>query len=216
MQHAFQQCTSLSNVNLPSLSSIGVNALNYAFFNCISLKYVNLKNISTTGNLQGTFEGCSSLVLLDMSKAQSIPGYNATLTDTNNTFKIVVPDALYSSWKTQSGWSLYGDQLYPVSTFTLKFTAEGANSTVGMVAVGNAPSVNLETSSDGTTWTPYTVGNTITLANIGDYVMFRATSAKNTTMATDDANYNHFVVTGTVSASGNVMAVLDSSFDGTP
>ena len=160
-----------------------------------------------------TFKGCTSLQVVDFSEAIAIPQTNPNaFENTNQNFKIIVPDPLYSSWKSTSGWSTYSSQIYPLTYFSVKFTAEEANSTVGIASVGTAPSVNLETSTDGVTWTPYIVGNTITLANIGDWVAFRATSAKNTTMATDDSNYNHFVVTGTVSASGNTMMLLDQSF----
>ena len=79
----------------------------------------------------------------------------------------------------------------------LCFTAEEANSSVAMKANGSAPEVSLEYSTDGNTWSPFVVskegveGTTVTLANIGDKMYIRATSAGNTGMGTSDTNYNY-------------------------
>ena len=87
----------------------------------------------------------------------------------------------------------------------LCFTAEEAGSTVKMVAEGSAPTVSLEYSTDGNTWSPFEVGSTtVTLANIGDKMYMRATSAGNTGMGTSLSNYNKFVMTGKIAASGNI------------
>ena len=58
----------------------------------------------------------------------------------------------------------------------LTFTALEANSTIYMEPRNSAPAITLEYSIDnGTTWNAFTVGSTtITLANIGDEVWFRA------------------------------------------
>ena len=92
----------------------------------------------------------------------------------------------------------------------LCFTAEEANSTVAMKKNGSAPAVSLEYSTDGVTWNPFVVGSTtVTLANIGDKVYMRATSAGNTGMGTSDTDYNQFVMTGKIAASGNVNSLLE-------
>ena len=52
------------------------------------------------------FYGCTSLEIVDFSEATAIPTINSlTFSGTNNTFKIVVPDALYSTWITSGYWS---------------------------------------------------------------------------------------------------------------
>lgn len=91
------------------------------------------------------------------------------------------------------------------------FTAEQANSTIMVRKQGtSAPALTLVTSTDGETWTPYTVGTTITLANVGDKVYFAAGEGGNTTWATQSySNYNMFRGTGRYSASGNIMTLLD-------
>lgn len=59
----------------------------------------------------------------------------------------------------------------------LTFTAEEAGAKLSLVS-NNGPDVTLETSTTGKEgpWTPYTVGTEITLANVGDKVMFRNSS----------------------------------------
>ena len=96
----------------------------------------------------------------------------------------------------------------PVACDALCFTAEEAGSTVKINANGSAPAVNLQTSTDGGSWTPYTVGNTITLANVGDIVYFKAVGS-NEKMASGISDYNNFVMTGTIAASGNVNSLLE-------
>ena len=99
----------------------------------------------------------------------------------------------------------------------LCFTAEEANSAVGMQALGeSAPTVSLEYSTDGNTWSPFEVGSTtITLANIGDKMYMRATSAGNTGFGSSYSNYNQFMMMGKISASGNVDTLLDQNGNAT-
>jgi hypothetical protein len=60
----------------------------------------------------------------------------------------------------------------------LTFTAEEPNATFRLVKGYTSPDVTLETSTTGEegTWTPYTVGDEIILANVGDKIMFRNSS----------------------------------------
>lgn len=74
--------------------------------------------------------------------------------------------------------------------------------------MGSAPDVNLQTSTDGSNWNSYTVEDTITLDNIGDKVYFKAVGS-NERMATTDSDYNMFVMTGNIAASGNVNSLLE-------
>lgn len=99
----------------------------------------------------------------------------------------------------------------------LCFTSEEANSTVGMTTVGfEAPSVSLEYSTDGVTWSPFVVGTTtVTLANMGDKVYVRATSTGNNRMGTSNFGFNKFVMTGQLAASGNVDTLLDQNGNAT-
>ena len=116
------------------------------------------------------------------------------------------------------------DHYGPVVSDALCFTAEEAPSTVGMEAVFESappPDVYLEYSTDGNTWSPFEVGSTtVTLANIGDKMYMRATSSGNTGMSsysTDNGqySYNRFVMTGKISASGNVDTLLNQNGNAT-
>ena len=103
----------------------------------------------------------------------------------------------------------------------LCFTAKEANSTVRMVANSKAPTVSLEYSTDGNTWSSFEVGTTtVTLANIGDKMYMRATSAGNTGMGCYSSDYggfiyNRFVMAGKISASGNVDTLLNQNVNAT-
>ena len=99
--------------------------------------------------------------------------------------------------------------LKPSSYWGLCFTAEEANSTVAMQAVGSAPTVSLVYSTDGTSWQDFVVGTTTAaLPNVGDKVWFKAKTT-NTKMGSSSANYNMFVMKGKVAASGSIMSLLD-------
>ena len=66
----------------------------------------------------------------------------------------------------------------PVEVNALTFTAEQANSTIRLDKVGTPPTVSLEYSTDGQSWTDYTwsnkTGATLTMAEVGDKVYMRA------------------------------------------
>jgi hypothetical protein len=98
----------------------------------------------------------------------------------------------------------------PATPNYLCFTAEEANSTVKMSKSGSAPTVYLETSPTGKegSWSDFTVGSTtITLANVGDKVYFRA-KQDNERFGISIWDYNKFVMTGKIAASGNLNTLL--------
>lgn len=88
----------------------------------------------------------------------------------------------------------------------LTFTANTGGSTIELVAVGSVPTISLEYSTDGTTWQSYTIGDTITLAAVNDFVMFRG---NNTTMATSTSNYHKFVMSGSIATSGDITSLIN-------
>ena len=98
----------------------------------------------------------------------------------------------------------------------LKFTAEEAGSTIAMTKGASAPDVSLLTSRDGNTWTQFIPNETtITLTNVGDYVYFKAGEGGNTglgpTSGTSTDYANVFTMTGKISASGNIMSLLNGN-----
>ena len=90
----------------------------------------------------------------------------------------------------------------------LCFTANAANSSVKLVKNGSPTAVTLETSTDGSTRTAYTIGSTITLSNIGDKVYFRNTSETTTWFSTSGSNYYRFILTWNIAASWDINYLL--------
>ena len=100
----------------------------------------------------------------------------------------------------------------PLAT-PLTFEAKTAGATVKLKKGLSAPTVTLEYSTDGSTWTSYSVttsGVAITLNNIGDKVMFRGTNTKFAKNSTDK-NYNYFSLGGDCYVYGNVMSLINST-----
>ena len=95
----------------------------------------------------------------------------------------------------------------------LTFEAKKANATVTLKKQGSAPTVSLEKSTDGVTWTTYTVGAAITLNNVGDKVMFRASTSNNAfgVLASRIIYYNYFQITDECFIYGNIMSLLDKT-----
>lgn len=92
----------------------------------------------------------------------------------------------------------------------LTFTAEEQNSKVTLGTYGRPIKLTLEyklVSSNGTEgdWSPYTIGKTITLTNIGDNVKFRNISTIPNDWKQTHTDYHIFDMTGKISASGGIM-----------
>ena len=95
----------------------------------------------------------------------------------------------------------------------LCFTAKYDNSTIKLTKVGSPDSINLQTSTDGKSWTPYNVEDIITVPNAGDKVYFKAVGS-NHSMATSPDAYHKFITTSEFEdsgfeASGNVNSLLE-------
>ena len=81
LYYAFYGCTSLTSVNLSSLTTVPSSyALANAFYNCTSLTSVDLSSLTrVTGSygLYCAFYGCTSLTSVDLSSLTTVPGSNA-------------------------------------------------------------------------------------------------------------------------------------------
>lgn len=146
---------------------------------------------------------------MDFSEATAVPALNNTnaFTNTNNYYRIVVPNALYDQWITATNWSNSSIVTHIEKAIKgLVFKAGSANSTISLDAVGTPTSIDIEYSTDGgTTFSPYTVGTTITLTSVDDTVMFRAGSTGQTALADDSSNYHKFVMTGSISVDDSLV-----------
>ena len=90
----------------------------------------------------------------------------------------------------------------------LCFTAKYNQATVKLTKVGNPDSINLQTSFDGKSWTPYNVEDVITVPNAGGKVYFKAVGSNNR-MAKGPSDHYKFVSTSELEASGNVNSLLE-------
>jgi len=96
----------------------------------------------------------------------------------------------------------------------LNFTAVGGNATVSLKKFGTPYSSSIQYSTNGgSTWNSYYFGSAIQL-NSGQKVYFKATST-NSQFGKGDRNNYYFEMSGTISADGNVMSLLDASMQRT-
>lgn len=90
----------------------------------------------------------------------------------------------------------------------LCFTAEQANSTIQLTNSWTPTAVSLETSTNLSTWSDYTIWNTITLSSVGDKVYWRNKSETPTWFSTGNSNRYRFALTGSIAASWDVTYLL--------
>ena len=102
-------------------------------------------------------------------------------------------------------WSPSGKN--PPAYGGLCFTAESANSSVQLTAVGSAPAVTLVKSFDGVNWEAYAVGEVIDLPSVGDFVYLAAGEGGNETFGSSTSAYHQFVINGLVAASGDITSL---------
>ena len=95
----------------------------------------------------------------------------------------------------------------------LCFTAIYDNQTIKLTKEGSPDNINLQTSTDGKSWTPYNVEDIITVPNAGGKVYFAAVGS-NYTLATSPNDCYRFITTSQFEdsgfeASGNVNSLLE-------
>ena len=95
----------------------------------------------------------------------------------------------------------------------LCFTAIYDNQTIQLIKEGSPDNINLQTSTDGKSWTPYNIGDVITVPNTGGKVYFKAVGS-NYTLATSPNDCYKFITTSVFEdsgfeASGNVNSLLE-------
>ena len=101
-EYAFYWCTKLTSITIPnSVTSIG----GYTFRNCSSMTSITVGNkVTSIGTY--AFAYCSNCLIYDFSNHTSVPALASTsaFSSTNANKKIIVPDALYDSWKAANNW----------------------------------------------------------------------------------------------------------------
>lgn len=108
-----QNCVSLTSVNIPSATIIDVRSLQ----NCVCLTRVDMPNVTNIGS--NAMENCVSLKALKLGANQvaTLANTNALLSTpiANGSGYIYVPDVLVEDYKSATNWSVYADQIRPMS-----------------------------------------------------------------------------------------------------
>ena len=108
----------------------------------------------------------------------------------------------------KNGGQIRPETVPPVWWDYLCFTAEESNSSVGLKRNSISTDLRLEISYDKSSWTDYTIWNTITLANVWDKVYMRNKSETQTVFSINQSLYYSFTMTWKIWASGDVNYLL--------
>lgn len=142
---AFSDCENLHSVNLEHAENLAyiydlafsgsaittisfpdaVSTIAYAVCSgCRSLISVIFpRNVDTIEQI--AFSECESAQYYDFSKAEKVPKVDTTSFRGNpSSIKIIVPDALYSSWKNATNWSALADKIIKKSDWDASQTTE--------------------------------------------------------------------------------------------
>ena len=105
-QYMFRSCTSLTHAPELPATKIEWGCYIGMFSNCTSLKRIKMN--ASSGNWGSSmFSGCTSLELVDMTGSTGVPQLSNVnnFANTNDTYKIVVPDSLYNTWIAATNWA---------------------------------------------------------------------------------------------------------------
>lgn len=118
----------ITNVSFPNMTTIGDEGMKNTYLSCTQLKTVDFSKLSTVGTdgLDGTFNGCTSLEIVLFQSSTTVPSISDnTFANTNETFKVIVPDALYEDWIVAENWSDIASHITKVSDYAAVMTNYG-------------------------------------------------------------------------------------------
>lgn len=177
----------------------------------------NTEDLTTVANAIRSKAGTAGTISFPSGMAGAISSIPVGITDVATAAEMdaTLVIANVGKWYRYTGTttsSYVNGRIYGVDDNTdyLCFTAQQANSTVGMTVRGT-PSRGqaFQYSRDKKTWSTFTPGSTtITLSSVGDKVYFKG---DNTTVSEGYSIYHQFTMTGSISGSGNIMSLLDST-----
>lgn len=128
LEGAFAGNTNIVNVSFPNMTDIGESGMKDAYSGCTSLKTADFSKLSAVGTdgLNGTFNGCTSLEIVLFQSSTAVPSISEnTFANTNDTFKVIVPDALYEDWIADESWASLSSQITKVSDYAAVMTNYG-------------------------------------------------------------------------------------------
>ena len=146
MNDVFQECTSLTSLDVSNWNTSNVTVMIATFWGCIALTSLDVSNWDTSNvtSMSSIFSSCSALTSLDVSDWDTsnvtdmknmfsncnnlqylIIGSDTfkfqLLSDTglNSTCKILVPQALISTYQAATNWSDHASQFEPIENYTI-------------------------------------------------------------------------------------------------
>ena len=128
LEGAFSGNTNLVNVGFPNMTDIYTEGMKDTYSGCTSLKTVDFSKLSAVGTdgLDGTFSGCTSLEIVLFQNSAAVPTISeTTFANTNDTFNVIVPDALYEDWIADESWSALSSQIEKTSDYVAVMTNYG-------------------------------------------------------------------------------------------
>lgn len=133
LQGAFAGHEEITNVGFQNMTTIGEYGMASAFNDCSSLATVDMSKLSSvlSNGLDGTFNGCTSLEIVLFKYSDAIPAITeTTFANTNDTYKIIVPDALYDSWISSANWADISSHISQVSSYAAIMTNYGGSDSI--------------------------------------------------------------------------------------
>lgn len=222
----FANCSALKEAPaMPNATYAGTYTYTGMFTNCVNLKSAVL-NFTTLGGshcCDGMFLGCIKLQYLEAKFTAWNDSVSATSqwlsTTTPEILKLVLPDAIGTDLEQTHNVShvpsgtcvLENNATYNLPLTFRVLTLTNSVAQIKLQANGNPNPVELQYSRDGTTWTDYTIGDTLQFTTTGNYVQFRAKTTNSLFSAGGSDCYQFVADEGTFVAMGNIMSLLDSS-----
>lgn len=216
--YMFNGCTSLTTVKDISATTLEAYCQYSMFDGCTSLTQspaLQAAALDKDWCYGHMFNGCTSLNEVTCF-AESITGTNATtnwLYNVASTGKFVCKDSsiwtLNSASGIPSGWTATVPDTTPLKIRL--YNTSNIDSTVTLTANNSFTKYSLQSSTDGITWSNYTVNTPITLSGSSQIIYFRG---DRTSLHSNPASY-YLKLTidshGVCELSGNVASLLSSS-----
>ena len=193
----FKDCTKLTKG--PALPAVNLadNCYGEMFYRCENLSYI--KALFTDEPSEETTKNWLSGVAPTGTFVKS----------KDATWHVRGDNGIPKGWTVEGGAGTSDDSQKPnpEESMCLTFVSSG-ESTIALIKEGNPSEITLEYSLDGEVWEPYTIGETMELADGGE-LMFRAGEEGNEKFSSGYEDYYKFDISGEIAARGNIMSLLD-------
>ena len=123
MNSMFQSCSSLTSLDLSNFDTSNVTTMRDVFNGCFSLKILDLSNFDTSKvtNMNSMFYNCSSLqyLIIDSNTFKFQAKTSMSSMYLPNTCKILVPQALISTYQSATNWSTYANNFEAIENYNI-------------------------------------------------------------------------------------------------